>query len=106
MSKVIAIIDIPDAWFEEKEKWFLCIEDASLRYEEDGALMNYKDFYKDFELKPLPQKKTELKGREKERCGYSFLKQVGYIKGFNDCLDEILEGAKDETATNSDHTSL
>ena len=96
MSKAILVIDIPDEWFEEKEKWFLCCEDASLKYEEDGSLMHFKDFFEDVELKPLPQKRDKHKGKiivknEEEANNMQILINQCCDIGFNACLDEILE---------------
>lgn len=83
--KKILVIDIPDEMCDDYDEWYLVSGDEiQLRYEEDGALMHYKDLGMNLELKPMPEKKgVSLKEAIGEKCSC-------YSDGWNDCIDEIL----------------
>ena len=80
--KAIVLVDIPDDCEEYGSgDWYITGDDLNIRYEEDGALMHYKNIKDDMlELKPMPK---ELDPGISDDY-------VNYCQGFNDCLDEIL----------------
>ena len=86
MSKAILVIDMPKC----------CVECNIFNFSEYlccGMKVTAKEINTIpflCPLKEIPQKKTKLKGRGKDHCEYSLLEQLEYMKGFNDCIDEIL----------------
>lgn len=79
--KAIAIVELPDDAFD-KGRWYM----EKICYIEKESL--FEDYaYEMWELKPLPQQRTKIvteNGKEPS------LVTVAYLKGWNDCLDEIL----------------
>lgn len=85
--KAILVVDIPDEMCDDYDEWYLVsYDEIQLRYEEDGALMHYKDLGMNLELKPMPEKK-EVKTDFIGVGDYDF--DDIYNAGFNGCIDEI-----------------
>ena len=85
--KAVLVVDIPDDYDEYGiGDWYIIPneygDELSIVYEEDGALIHYRDIDDMAQLKPMPEKKNPL-----DDCGMFHGKG---IQGWNACIDEIL----------------
>lgn len=87
--KAVLVVDIPDDYDEYGSgDWYIIPNDygdeLSIVYEEDGALMHYRDIGDEAQLKPLPQK-IDISEEELYEKQY-----MCFEGGWNACIDEIL----------------
>ena len=82
--KAIVLVDIPDDYEEYGSgDWYITGDDLNIRYEEDGALMHYKNIKDDIlKLKLLPNYKIN--------SNQSGIYKSDLDRGYDNCLEELL----------------